>query len=243
VSEFFKYPSRNGIVIPAARQYRPFTVRGDGLNDPGHYESSVLGMLRSFDAIQTTRALMNGFRALGRDVLVVPYDFSVGSCNAVSRSEWGLFPNKVYYSPNLYYPGPDCECIDPGDAGNSAHEVLCHELVHALRRAAGTIHRYTKKGEEETLAIMVTNIFASETNKPALRKNHHNHAPQKDPVLNTSEGYLAANRNLVALFAREHGAVASALSYVNARFNPIRAYFHEALLIQKAFTNRNFSPM
>ena len=117
--KFLKYPSRNGIVIPAARQYRPFTVRGEGLNDPEHYESSGLGMLRSFDAIQTTRALTKGFRALRRDVLVVPYDFSRGPCNAVSRSEWGLFPNKVYYSPNLYYPGPDCECIDTGDAGNS----------------------------------------------------------------------------------------------------------------------------
>ena len=208
------------------RQFRPFTVRGDGLDDRAaqQYEFSVLGMLHSFDAIKTTRALMNGFRANGRDVLVVPYDFSRGECNAVARHEWGLFPNKVYYSPNIFYP--DGDCIDTGDAGNSAHEVLCHELVHALRRGAGTIHKHTKKGEEETLAIMITNIFASETNKPGLRKNHDGHDRQKDPKLNTSDGYLAAHRKLVDLFVREHIAVATELSCVDTHFNPIRAYFH-----------------
>ena len=208
------------------RQFRPFTVRGDDLGDRAaqQYEFSVLGVLHSFDAIKTTRALMDGFRAAGRDVLVVPYDFKDGDCNASARSEWGLYPNKVYYSPNIYYPEGDC--IDTGDAGNSAHEVLCHELVHAFRRGAGTIHKHTKKGEEETLAIMVTNIFASETNKKALRKSHDGHDPQKDPALNTSEGYLAANRKLVELFVREHVALATNLSCVDTHFNPIRAYFH-----------------
>lgn len=207
-------------------QYVPFTVRGDGLDDNAarHYEFSVLGMLHSFDAIQTTRALMKGFRASGRDVLVVPYDFSKGACNAVSRSEWGLFPNKVYYSPDIYYP--DSDCIDTGDAGNSAHEILCHELVHALRRSANTSGKHTKKGDEERLAIMITNIFASETNKKALRKNHKGHDPEKDPLLKTSDGYLAAHRRMVDLFVRQHIAVATDLSCVDTHFNPIRAYFH-----------------
>jgi hypothetical protein len=208
------------------RQYRPFTVRGDGLNDNAarHYEFSVLGMLHSFDAMLTTRALMKGFRATGRDILVVPYDFSRGECNASSRSEWGLFPNKVYYSPDIYYPGGDC--IDSGDAGNSAHEVLCHELVHALRRGAKTWKEHTKKGDEERLAIMITNIFASETNKPALRKNHKGHNPEKDPALTTSDGYLSAHRAMVDLFVRQHIAVATDLSCIDTHFNPIRAYFH-----------------
>lgn len=73
---------------------------------------------------------------------------------------------------------------------------------------------------------MVTNIFASETNKKALRKSHDGHDPQKDPALNTSEGYLAANRKLVELFVREHVALATDLSCVETHFNPIRAYFH-----------------
>jgi hypothetical protein len=60
---------------------------------------------------------------------------------------------------------------------DSAHEVLCHELVHAFRSGVGTIHQRTKRAE--TLAIMITNIFASETNKPALRKDHDGHDPQK----------------------------------------------------------------
>jgi hypothetical protein len=208
------------------RQYLPFTVRGDGLDDSAalHYEFSVLGMLRSFDAMQTTRALMSGFRVAGHDILVVPYEFNRGACNASARGEWGLFPNKVYYSPNIYYP--DGDCIDTGDAGNSAHEVLCHELVHALRRSVGTIHKHTKKGQEETLAIMITNIFASESNKPALRKNHKGNEAQKDAKLNTSDGYLSAHRKLIDLFVREHIAVATDLSCVDTHFNPIRAYFH-----------------
>ena len=233
MSDFFKYikdSSRNGIAIPAARQYWPFTVRGDDLEDPKRYESSVIGMLHSFDAVQTSRALMDGFRVLRRDVLIVPYDGRRGVCNAVSDSDWGVFPNKVYYSPELYYPPPDSDCIGDHDA-NSAHELLCHELVHALRRSAGTNHKHTTKAQEETLAIMITNIFASETNRPSLRKDHKDFSAQKDPVLNTSEGYLSANRDLVALFVREHRVVSEIISCVETHFNPIRAYFDDTHLI------------
>jgi hypothetical protein len=35
---------------------------------------------------------------------------------------------------------------------------------------------------------MITNIFASDTNKPALRKTHEGHDPEKDPELTTSTG-------------------------------------------------------
>ncbi len=208
-----------------AREFRPFTVRGDGLDDRAalHYELALLGMLHSFDAIRTSRALMEGFRALGRDILIVPYDSAHGECNAYNRHEWGLFPNKVYYSFDLFYP--DGDCVSTGDAGDSPHEMLLHELVHALRRSAGTIHKHTKKGEEETLAIMITNIFASETNKKSLRKNHHGYDPQKNAVLNTSEGWLSHHRKLTDLFVREHIGVATDLSCVNTHFNPIRAYF------------------
>jgi hypothetical protein len=209
-----------------AREYRPFTVRGDGLDDKEatQYEFAVLGMLHSFDAIPTTRALMNGFRMARRDILVVPYDESDGLCNAASRSDWGLFPNKVYYSPDTWYDNGFC--VSKGDAGDTPHEVLCHELVHALRRAAGVWNHGTKHGQEETLAIMITNIFASETNKKALRRNHHGHHPQKDPVLNTSDGYLAHHKHLVDRFVTQHYGVATELSCVNTHFNPIRAYFH-----------------
>ena len=73
---------------------------------------------------------------------------------------------------------------------------------------------------------MVANIFASETNKKTLRKNHHGHDPQKNAVLNTSDGYLANHRPLIDLFVKQHYAVATELSCVDTHFNPIRAYFH-----------------
>jgi hypothetical protein len=98
--------------------------------------------------------------------------------------------------------------------------------VHALRRGAKTWKKHTKKGDEERIAIMITNIFASETNKPALRKNHKNNDPQKDPALITSDGYLSAHRTMVDLFVRQHIAVATDLSCIDTHFNPIRAYFH-----------------
>jgi len=208
-----------------ARQFIPFTVRGDGLDSHAglQYEFSVLGMLHSFDQLKVTSVLMKAFRAAGRDVLVVPYDFTDGPCNAKSRHEWGLFPNKIYFSPSIYYP--DGDCVDTGDAGNSPHEVLCHEMVHALRRAANTHKKGTKRGWEEKMAIMITNIFSSETNRP-LRKKHADNSPEKDPKLLTSEGYLAAHPHMIGLFVKQHIAVATDLSCIDVPFNPIRAYFH-----------------
>lgn len=208
-----------------ARQYFSFTIRADGLEDKAafQYEASVLGMLHSMECFKTTHALLQGFRAYNREVLVTPNILESGEeeCNARAKSDWGLYRTKILFSPTTYFR--DSDCFETG-AGNSPHEVLCHEMVHALRYVAGTNHKHTKKAQEERIAITVTNIFSSETHRK-LRRKHDGHEPLKDPVKLTSSGYLQAYFKLIDLFCKEHPNVSSWLAGVETEFNPLREYY------------------
>ncbi len=52
-----------------AKQFGVFTIRADGLagKKADQFEAQVLGMIRSLEAIEAGRALLNGFRAVGRE--------------------------------------------------------------------------------------------------------------------------------------------------------------------------------
>ena len=204
-----------------ARTFTPFTIRADGLNGRAatQFEASVLGMLHGMNAISTGRVLMDGFRAVGREVLIFPYDGSLGGCNAFATDDWGMFRNKVSFSPNGWFA--TSPCFTNGAAGNAALEVLMHELVHALRFAAKTLGKSVSGEQEEDLAILVTNLFSSETNRP-LRRDHNgfNALPDSDPVK-----YYAANLRLINTFCQQHPVFTNALARLKMQFNPLREYY------------------
>jgi len=122
-----------------AKQFGVFTIRADGLagKKADQFEAQVLGMIRGLEAIEAGRALLNGFRAVGREVLVFPYNDSLGHCNAYATTDWGMYRNKVSFTPSGWFA--TSPCFTSGSAGNSSHEVLFHELVHAIRFAGGPL--------------------------------------------------------------------------------------------------------
>ncbi len=216
----------------------PFHIMGDSLMLPpttdgrpapaataadiAKYEGSVLGMLRSFEAIQAGRALLAGLRASHQKIPVLPYDMpDVYKCQAEEDTN-DFFGTRVFFTPNAWFA--TSECYQEGGAGNSAHEVLFHEMVHAFRSATGVMQKVMTLDEEERIAVAVTNIFASETHRP-LRKDHDSFAINTDPKTNNSAGFLHANSRLLYLFIKDHKQVSDDLAKIDTPFNPIREYY------------------
>ncbi len=119
--------------------------------------------------------------------------------------------------------------------GAQPDEVLFHEMVHGAREMRGLFspqplgHMYNTV--EEFFAILVANIYSSETGRNIdLRSDHHDFTPlshnqdsgtkflpTKDP---TNYKY-----ELVEQFVRQESSLAQSLRHVHASFNPIRRYF------------------
>jgi hypothetical protein len=167
----------------------------------------------------------------GNAVLLMPYEGN--DCNA---EEDGVTRGSQQ-SVVLFTPGTKASCCSTGKPATLPHEILVHELVHALRRASGHLHKHMLRNKiqpftnsEEFIAILVTNIFISDVtnhHKTALRANHQGHAPL-DPELADSFRFFSLGTtafNIIATFCEENGGFTRMLSTVPARFNPIAAYY------------------
>ena len=119
--------------------------------------------------------------------------------------------------------------------GAKPDEVLFHEMVHATREMRGVFdpeplgHMYDT--DEEFYAILISNIYASETHRPIdLRSDHHGFTPLS-PTQDTSAHFLPHKSmkdyryRLIDTFVREEHGMAHALRHIPAHFNPIRRYF------------------
>jgi len=117
---------------------------------------------------------------------------------------------------------------------------LFHELVHAfrlvtekasnrpfypnvfLRTAAAAKKKPEYDTEEEFFAILITNIFSSETGRPLRAGHDANEALPSD--LSTNKGFLAVEEyaRLVRQFCQDHSSVSQELRDVPSAFNPIK---------------------
>ena len=67
--------------------------------------------------------------------------------------------------------------------GVGKDEILLHEMVHGLRQLRGTTDSHKPADApnmdtvEEFMAIVVSNVYRSELNRPGLRADHHGFAP------------------------------------------------------------------
>jgi hypothetical protein len=119
-------------------------------------------------------------------ILLLPYEFD--DCNAEATTASLDSPQPVV----LFSPATRASGCSNGKAATLPHEVLYHELVHALRQISGHLHRHKVINKlvpytntEEFLAVLATNIFISDvTNhwKTSLRADHTSHATL-DPAL------------------------------------------------------------
>jgi hypothetical protein len=204
-----------------AKQLDNFTVRPDGLSGgkAAQYEATIVGMLRSFEAFAAGRALIKGFRFYRREVLVYPYDGTQGRCNAHASSTWGLYRTKVSISPQMFNGASGC--FPQGSAGATPHEVLFHELVHALRMVAGVWGNWPALAEEAA-AIMIADVFSSEMNRdlrdPLAPKSVK--AVRVDP-----HAFVRVNMELLMRFYQELPVFSRWIAEVDVPFNPMRIYY------------------
>ena len=167
-------------------------------------------------------------------VLVVPY--TDGDCNAAQLN------GKVLYTPYLQGPCGHIWTRVSRNRGLLPHEILFHELVHALRDVAGHGNSTTpltgglqKYGNtEELIAVVVTNIFMSDPSNTradhvGVRADHDNFA-KASPELASSLGFFKSSLDAfsrIEQFCTEDRYFAERLSEVPATFNPVAAYFHD----------------
>ena len=200
-------------------QYGPFTIRADGLDGRKafQYEASVLGMLRSLDQWQSGRAIILACRFYRREVLIHPYDHKRGPCNAVVDEHWGMFRTKLTFSPTDFVAGGTCNA--PYAPGLTAHEVLYHELVHAVRASAGKRLSFEGRSGEERIAMMVTNVFSSEMNRP-LRADYDFNRLTMSPA-----EFFRSNGDMIRVFYHQHPEFSRWLADCVVPFNPLRIYY------------------
>jgi hypothetical protein len=175
-------------------------------------------MLRSYEQMQMGRAILKAFRFLQREVLIYPYDGGLGHCNAYVYNDWGMFRTKLSFTPGDFVG--TSACYPSHAAGTTPHEVLFHELVHAMREAAG--RRLTFKGHagEEAIAIMVSNIFSSEVNRP-LRRDRNGFVQMSV----SSEDFFATNGDMIRVFYHQHPEFCRWVAEAVVPFNPLRSYY------------------
>jgi Effector protein len=128
-----------------------------------------------------------------------------------------------------------CNQQKPGHkAGAQPDEVLFHEMVHATRQMRGILNPlplgFLYDTEEEFFAILLANIYASETGRPVdLRSDHHGFThlttdtdakflPKKDM---TDYRYRLVDK----LVHQEPRMVHELKRLRHTPFNPIRRYF------------------
>ncbi|MCW5746531.1 MAG: hypothetical protein KIT36_10070 [Alphaproteobacteria bacterium] len=209
--------------------FGPITVRSDGLDDRRgrQYVAQVLGMLRALDTIASSRAVINAVRFHRKPILIRPYDGSLGPCNAAAGGDWGLFPGKVLFTPYLHGRHSPCTTGKSGEyeAGDSPFESLIHEMTHAVRAVAGKLGSLSA-GDEEEVAMLVANIYSSETHRPLRARYEDNSAVDEDDAA-YGQSYFADNHDLLRDFHRQQPDFTRWLARVNCPFNPLKAYFNE----------------
>lgn len=202
------------------KQYDRFTIRADGLDGKKafQYEATVSGMLRSYEQMRVGHAIMQAFRFLKREVLIYPYDGGLGHCNAYVYDDWGMFRTKLSFTAADFVGASACF---PGHAaGTTPHEVLFHELVHAMRESAGKRLSFKGHAGEEAIAVMVSNIFSSEVNRP-LRQAGGGFAQMSI----SSEDFFATNGDMIRVFYHQHPEFCRWVAEAVVPFNPLRSYY------------------
>ena len=205
-------------------------------------ESEVGGLLLRAIAREVLSAPPGNLRAFTdpvapgqptRGVLIRPYH--EGKCNATENSAL------VEYTPWMQKPCSHFWTSPAKNRGFLPHEILFHELVHALRDAAGhgwsltpltgALKRY--HNTEEFIAVVTTNIYMTDpSNKRAdrvgLRKDHTK-GKLENEFSDSLEFFKVSTdvfRN-IEQFCKEDPWFTSRLAEVPSTFNPVNSYYHK----------------
>jgi hypothetical protein len=147
----------------------------------------------------------------------------------------------VRYNPGMWVPeavaavGFIPKAADFKQApGVEKDEILLHEMVHGLRQMRGTTD-FHKPADfphydtvEEFIAIVVSNVYRSENNRPGLRQDHWGFsklpAEQEDPkkFLDVAGASGESNRSRMEQFKKDNPQFFDDLKRAPAAFNPFK---------------------
>jgi hypothetical protein len=128
----------------------------------------------------------------------------------------------VRFSPGTFAPGTGA----PTGPGTSPDEILLHEMIHGLRMMSGRFVREPvtsnpgMENYEEFVAILISNIYRSESGMPTLRADHIGYLPLSGPTTNSAVFKSTYERYLGHLDV-EQPRLCSNLRQANVTFNPL----------------------
>jgi hypothetical protein len=207
-------------------KYEHFLVCAIGLEgaEAKRYVAQVVGMLRALDSFRTGRALQTFFRAAPQWTMVQPYDGRRGPCNALGggKNDGGSIGSNVWFTPLTFAKAP---CASSGGGGNTPMEILMHELVHAVRGITGNwLKGSVTIGDEELIAVMITNILSSELNRP-LRSAYGGFPTVAGSIGDYQKSYYQSRLPLIETVHKQNPSLARVLARLDVPFNPIRMYY------------------
>jgi hypothetical protein len=243
-------------LIPGFQEAYHIELVAAGLdpNDKTHPPPDTTPLLWGFQTLlqlnqirkaATGLMLLRAIRAAGPWVRIIPLRAVVGfdrDCNADTNEQLSTpapgarAQAEIRFSPHRFLPGGFCSVHD-GSAAALSHEILFHELVHALRivthkRQKEPLHQALLRydNNEEFYAVLLTNIFISDpTNgfKSGLREGHTSpHQLLEKDLASSFEFFRSGRRtySLIAQFFHDHRVLAHELACSRAVFNPLAAY-------------------
>jgi hypothetical protein len=227
--------------------------------DADEYENKVLNIMKEqIGRTQTGRALFTAIAATKPRTMLISPQSRLDTTSSDPDLKYRLELNAFTAGVNFATGGPiTCgpvvanavilfspEMFEPEsaqDAGQSARETLLHEMVHGLRHMTGKDSCQMLNNEffsvEEFIAMLVTNIFASEIGRP-LRGGYKGMFVKQGPygrnvtqrlpdALQDPKEFLKYKNcaDLVSRFVSEHPTFAGALMDIRVPFNPIEEWF------------------
>jgi hypothetical protein len=213
----FEYPNAKTVQIIDTLKSRngssDVTVVREG------FVKDMVKVLDSMWASGTGNAVLRTVDRWPGDVYIVPRP-GTGNPNEPPNSEAdpGLLRSDIPFEPDAWSSQPN---------SINAVEALLHELVHSIRELSDKFSQtptHDSYGDiEEYFAVMVGNVYRSETLRIGLRGGHGAESlppKQRDDAavfLNTGE-----NRKRLEQLKRENGDLFKAVGEVGAKWNPFR---------------------
>lgn len=216
--------------------------RGLGERAAFNYESKVREHLLWIERTTTGKILLNSIKYHNLPVVIRPY--TGGNCNARGGADWETdsLRGVVEYSPNTFSIHGACSATKTTpNRGLFWDEVLFHELIHVFRSVSKKwnnsglsfgLHRYTDN--EEFIAVMVTNIYISDTTnkiKTGLRADHKSLNPLSEDFDESFEFFSTSKMtfSLIEKFCKENTGFTRKVAneVADAAFNPLAAYYSD----------------
>ena len=203
--------------------------------NPEKWKNSVIAQLQVLLQSSAGSALFRSMKRMAQWIDVYP--LTRIECNA-----HGGFPGtrvingrsyqaQLQYNPDVYMSGSLCHIRRHRSFGREPDQVLFHELVHAHRAASWLLPHHEKliaglsgyQNEEEFLAVVLTNIYISETKGKGLRADYFSYDELEGP-LNSSIGFFASSPQVLRIlteFAKDQVFLFDEMAKVKAQFNPL----------------------